>query len=57
MCKHVKWHRYDTSHARTVHVTVILMRCCIACDPERWKSVTPQSTQLELEGLWMRTTC
>ena len=29
----------------------IFMR--IACDPECWKSVAPQSTQSELKGLWM----
>ena len=55
MCKHVKRHRYDTSHERIVHVAVILMRCCIAGDPECWKSVAPQLTQPELEGLWMLT--
>ena len=39
-----------TSHARIIHVTVTLMRCCIACDPECWKSCSAL-TQPELEGV------
>ena len=46
-----------TLHARIVRVTVVFMRCCVACEPECWKSVAPQSTQSELEGLWTIITC
>ena len=45
----LKLYFYHPPEDKKKRKTGIFMRCCIARDPQCWKSVVPQSTQSELD--------